>query len=326
MSAGVAVARRRAGVGPGALWVLAAILVPAMAAPWIAPRPPDLQEDVAGARDLPPLTRAHALIGADGRTRIVTGLRRAGTVWEGFRSGAIARVDEADLASPPAARIFLLGTDRLGRDVLSRVLFGLRHSAGVAALAVALSLLLALLAGSLAVFGGTLADAVIMRGIDVLMAVPRLLVYLLCAALLVPSTPLLVGVFAVTTWTGLARIVRVELMALRGGGLEAAARAAGARPLRTLFRHLLPAILPALAVATALRFADTILLESAVAVLGLGAPPPAVSLGDIMASGRSAAMDWWLVAVPGALLAGLVLALRSAATSLDRLLDPPSIT
>ena len=282
-------------------------------------------EDTAGARDLPPLTTAHALQGADGRTRIVTGLGRADGGWEGVRAGAPVRVEDAALAAPPAPRFYLLGTDRLGRDVQSRVLFGLRHSAGVAALAVALALGVALTLGSAAVFGGRLADAAIMRGIDVVMAVPRLLVYLLCATLLPPSTFLLVAVLAATTWTGMARIVRVELLALRGGGLEAAARAAGAGPFRTFVRHLLPPILPALAVAAALRFADTILLESAVAVLGLGAPPPAVSLGDIMASGRSAAMDWWLVAVPGALIAALVLALRSAATSLDRLLDPPSI-
>lgn len=311
--------------GRAAHWVLAAILLPAAAAAWIAPRPPDLQEDVAGASDFPPLTRAHALVTTDARIRVVTGLRRDGDGWSGERAGAVAHFDDASLTAPPAPRFYALGTDRLGRDVLSRVLYGLRHSAGFAALAVALSLALALAFGAAAVFGGPLADAAIMRGIDVVMAVPRLLVYLLCAVLLPPSTLLLVGVLAATTWTGLARIVRVELLALRGGGLETAARAAGAGPVRTLLFHLLPAIAPALAVAASLRFADTILLESAVAVLGLGAPPPAVSLGDIMASGRAAAMDWWLIAVPGLLLAALVLALRSAARSMDRILDPPSI-
>ena len=310
--------------GPAA-WVLAAILLPAAAAPLLAPRPADFQEDVAGGRDLPPLSRAHALHTPDGRTRIVTGLRPDGAGFVFERAGGTGRVDAADLAVPPQPRLYLLGTDRLGRDVGSRILFGLRHSAGVAALAVALSLFVAFALGGAAVFGGPLLDLAIMRGIDVVMAVPRLLLYLLCASLLPLSTPLLVAVLAATTWTGLARIVRAELLTLRGGGIEAAARAAGARPLRTLFLHLLPAILPALAVAASLRFADTILLESAVSVLGLGAPPPAVSLGDIMSSGRAAAGDWWLVAFPGLLLAALVLALRSAATSLDRLLDPPSI-
>ncbi len=309
-------------VGAALLAVLAFL---AAAAPWIAPRPPDLQDDVAGARLLPPLTRAHALRTSSG-LRIVTGLARTADGWSGRRMRTIETFRDQDLLAPPEARLYLLGTDALGRDLSSRLLFGLRHSAGLASFAVTLALLLAIAVGSAAALGGARWDALLMRGVDVLMSIPRLVLFLVCATLFPPSGLLLVLVLGATTWTGLARIVRAGLQALAGGSLRAAARAAGAAPLRVLARHLLPQLVPALAVGAALRFADTVLLESAISLLGLGAPPPAVSLGGIMASGReSLAGGWWLTVLPGLLLAVLVLSLRSTATSLDRTLDPPSL-
>jgi peptide/nickel transport system permease protein len=305
--------------------VLALLLVAAAAAPWLAPRPPDEQEDVAGARLLPPLQRAHMLRTSSG-THVVTGLARTPDGWSGHRMRSVESFRDADLLAPPEPRLYLLGTDTLGRDVASRLLYGLRHSTALAALAVALALLLAVVVGSTAALGGPAWDAILMRGVDVLLSIPRLVLFLVCATLFVPSTLLLVMVLGATTWTGLARIVRAGMMTLAGGGLRAAARAAGATPVRFVARHLLPQIAPALAVGAALRFADTVLLESAIALLGLGAPPPAVSLGGIMASGReSLAGGWWLTALPGLLLALIVLALRSTATTLDRSLDPPSV-
>jgi peptide/nickel transport system permease protein len=311
-------------VAPGPL--LALLLLPAAAADRLAPAPPDRQEDVAGARFLAPCTRAHLLRGADSRGRILTGLERTTDGWTGRRAGRLETIPDRDLLGPPEARFYLLGTDGLGRDVFSRILFGLRHSAGVAALAVGLALVIAVGAGAVAGRGGPVCDAVVTRGIDVVMAVPRLVLFLVCATVFAPSTLLLVLVLGATSWTGLARLVRIEILALGGSDLEAAARAAGSGPARTLFRHLLPQILPAIGTGAALRFADTILLEAAVSLLGLGATPPAVSLGGIMASGReSLGAGWWLLVFPGLLLAALVLLLRAAATSLERRLDPPSL-
>jgi len=315
-------ARRRS--APAAL--AAVIVALAAAAPWLAPRPPDLQEDVAGARYLPPLARAFALQTRPGRVRIVTDLRRGSGGWSYLRAGRREELADGDLVAPPSPRQYLLGTDALGRDLAGRLLYGTRHSLAIASLAVALALLLGVGVGSAAAVAGGRWDALIMRGVDVLMSIPRLLMVLLCAALFRPSTFLLVLILGATTWTGLARIVRGEMLALRGGDLELAARALGAPPARTILRHLVPQIIPVLVVGASLRLADTVLLESAVSLLGFGSPSPAVSLGGIMASGREALAEaWWIAAWPGLLLCVLVLTLRSAAASIFRTSDPPSV-
>jgi peptide/nickel transport system permease protein len=316
--------RPRRLLGP---WVLAAIVLLALASPWIAPRHPELQEDVAGARLLPPLTRAHALSISPHRTWIVTGLLRTPAGWEFDRAGRRQALAGGALLADPAPRFYLFGTDALGRDLASRLLFGARHSAGVAALCAGLALLLGIAVGAAAGLAGGLWDAVLMRGVDLLMSIPRLLVVVVCAALFRPSTPLLVLVLGATTWTGLARIARAETLAFRESGPALAARAAGTSGPRLVLRHLLPQIGPIVAVFAALRFADTVVLESGLSFLGLGAPPPAVSLGDLIASGReSLAEAWWVAAAPGLLITAIVLSLRATAGGLLRLEDPPSLT
>ncbi len=306
--------------------VLAAILLAALGAPWLAARPPDLQEDVAGARYLRPLTRAHAIRIEPHRIRIVTLLKKAPEGWEFVRAGRRERVAEGRLLAPPSPRFYLLGTDSLGRDLVSRLLHGARHSIGVTALSVALALFLGISVGSAAGLAGGWWDAVLMRGVDVLMSIPRLLLFLFCATVFRPSTFLLVVVLGATTWTGLARVVRAQMMSLRHSPLALAALASGCAPPRIVLHHLVPQIGPLIAVTASLRFADTILLESTLAFLGLGAPPPAVSLGGIIASGREALAEaWWIVAWPGVLISAVVLVLRSALAGLFRIPDPPSL-
>lgn len=309
--------------------LMLAVLAAAIAGPWLAPRPPDLQEDVAGARFLPPLSRAHAIRTAEDPQRVivVTSLSRTPSAWRFRRGGEWAEIREADLLEPPSPRLFLLGTDSLGRDLTSRLLFAARRSVGVALASVALALVLGIGVGSLAGLAGGWRDSLLMRGVDVILSIPRLLFYLLCAALLTPSTPVLIALLGATTWTGLARIVRAEMISLRGSDLAAAARAAGASFPRLLLRHLLPQIGPVIAVSAALRFADTILLESALGFLGLASPPPAVSLGSVIGSGRDALAEaWWIALWPGLLIAILVLTFRASASELLRWSEPASAT
>ena len=305
---------------------LAALLLAGIAAPRLAPCPPDRQEDVAGARYLPPLTRAYALQLPQERTLVVTRLRAVPAGYEFVRGGRKESISSNALAGPPARRFYLLGTDSLGRDLASRLLYGIRHSLGVAALSVLLALLLGVAVGLAAGAGGGVGYAALMRGVDAIRCIPRVLLFLVCASLFPASALMLILVLGLTTWTGLARIVRGEMRGLVRSEMAAAARASGASPARVALLHLLPQISPLLAVNTALRFADTILLESALALIGLGAPPPAVSLGGIMASGRDALAEaWWIAAWPGLLIVASVLALRSTAVSSLRTADPPSV-
>ena len=306
---------------------LAAIVLGlALAGPLLVPAGADRDDDPAGARYLPPMTRAHAVPMRSGGARIVTSLSRVDGGWAARRAGAAVVIPDAEVAGPPAPHLYLLGTDGLGRDLLDRMLRGARHSVLVAGAGVAVALLLGVLVGTVAGLARPGGEAVLMRVTDVLLATPRFLVYLLCAALFGPSTLLVVAVVGLTTWPSLARLVRASTRALRGQEGILAARAAGCSPARLVVRHILPALEPAIAVTAALRFADTIRLEAALSFLGVGSPPPAVSLGAIVASGRGVLGEaWWVAAWPGLAIAALVLAVRSAVSRPSSLAEPPSV-
>ena len=298
----------------------------ALAGPLLVPAGARRDDDPAGARYLPPMTRAHAVPIRGGGTRIVTSLTRVEGGWAGRRAGAEVVFPDAEVAGPPAEHLYPFGTDGLGRDLLDRMLRGARHSVLVAGAGVAVALLLGVLVGTVAGLARPGGEAVLMRVTDVLLATPRFLVYLLCAALFGPSTLLVVAVVGLTTWPSLARLVRASTRALRGQEQILAARAAGCSPAGVVVRHLLPALEPVIAVTAALRFADTIRLEAALSFLGVGSPPPAVSLGAIVASGRGVLADaWWVAAWPGLAIAVLVLAVRSAVARSSRLAEPPSV-
>ena len=163
--------------------------------------------------------------------------------------------------------------------------------------------------GLVAGFAGGMADAVLMRVIDGAMAVPRLFLLLLVAALFRPSLGTTVLLVGGTTWMAAARLVRGETLSLREREFVAAARACGASRVRVAARHVLPHAAAVLGVEASLRLGQAVLLEASLSFLGLGVPPPEASWGGLIADGRDRLLDaWWIATWPGVALAMVVVA------------------
>ncbi len=215
---------------------------------------------------------------------------------------------------PPLARdggghLHLLGTDRFGRDLLARSLVAARLSLLVGVLGSVLSGGIGLAAGALAGWAGGAVDVAITALADALLAVPRLVLLLVVAALWGPGVGTTVAVLALTGWMGVARLVRAEVLGVRRRDHVEAARALGASPARLLWRHVVPNALGAATVATTLGVGNAILLESGLSFLGLGVQPPAPSWGNLIAGGRDLIVTApWVSLVPGVLLVATVLA------------------
>ena len=200
---------------------------------------------------------------------------------------------------PPDARHWL-GTDALGRDVLSRLIFGARLSLGVAAAAMLVTLLIGVSIGLGAGYAGGPVDTFLMRLTDLMLGLPALLLAVALAAVLEPSTRNLLLVIGLVSWTTVARVVRGEVHALGERDFVTAARALGAGPLRQSLRHLLPGVARTIVSLAALSTSSTLLLEAGLSFLGLGVPPPAPSFGRMVGEGatyyRTAP---WLIVFPG---------------------------
>lgn len=223
----------------------------------------------------------------------------------------------------PPSEEHLLGTDALGRDMLSRTIHGARISLLIAVLAVALSITIGILLGSLAGYYGGLFDSLLMRFVDLVLSFPTLYLLITLVALVGPSIFMLVLVMGGLGWTGTARIVRAEFLRLREQEFSEAARAIGAGNLRIMFRHLLPNAMAPIIVATTLGVPGVILGESALSFLGLGVLPPEMSWGTLVNAGlpffRTA---WWLPIFPGLAIFLCVLGFNFLGDGLRDALDP----
>jgi peptide/nickel transport system permease protein len=237
-----------------------------------------------------------------------------------------SQIDLAQRLQPPSlwnGGNDLLGTDELGKDVLSRIIHGARLSLLIGSLAVVLSGVAGVTLGLLAGYLGGKLDAAIMRAGDIQLAFPFILLAIAIVGVLGPSVPNIVLVLALSGWVQFARIVRSETLSLRQRPFIEAARIIGATNGSILWRHLLPNVLPSVIVLTTLELGRVIILESGLAFLGLGIPPPAITWGAMLAEGRNYVREaWWLSVFPGLALMILVLAINLAGDALRNALDP----
>jgi peptide/nickel transport system permease protein len=200
----------------------------------------------------------------------------------------------------PPSRDHLLGTDNLGRDVLSRLLHGTYISLFVGFVAVFVSVTIGVIVGSVSGYFGGWVDNVIMRVVDAIMCFPSFFLILTVIALLGPSIWNVIIVIGLVSWTGTARLVRAEFLSLREMEYVRAARALGQRNIWIIFRHILPNALAPVYVTAVLGVAGAIMTEAGLSYLGFGVQPPQASWGNIIADGRTYILDaWWLIVFPG---------------------------
>ena len=222
----------------------------------------------------------------------------------------------------------LFGTDQLGRDYLSRVIYGLQTSLWVAFLVASIATVLGTIVGAIAGYYGGVVDNVLMRLVDLILVVPFLAVLLVLSAYLGQGKPWRVGVIvALLIWVGLARIVRGTFLSLREKEFVEAAKAAGAGDLRIMFRHMLPSTVGPIVVTMTLLIAAAILLEAALSFLGFGVQPPTPALGKLIGEGASEGFSsWWLVTFPGIVIVAIALAVNFIGDGLRDALDPQQRT
>jgi peptide/nickel transport system permease protein len=218
---------------------------------------------------------------------------------------------------------FLLGTDTLGRDILSRIIFGARTTLSVCALVV-------IIAGSLGTFLGIIAgylggwfDIIIMRAVDLVYSLPVILLALLLGAIFGPSFQILVFIVSSTLWAGYARMARAETLKVKEFDFIALAKIAGCSRASIMMRHIFPNVVSPIIILATLQVGTIVIVEASLSFLGVGIPPPTPDWGSMVAEGRSFIVTaWWLCIIPGFAIALTVLTFNLLGDSLNDLLNP----
>jgi peptide/nickel transport system permease protein len=233
-----------------------------------------------------------------------------------------AKIDIKNILSGPSAS-HLLGTDDLGRDVLSRMLWGGRISLEVGFVAVGIATIIGVLLGAIAGFYGGWIDSAVMRAVDIMLSIPTIFLVLAVIAILEPSIINIMIVIGLTSWMEPARLIRAEFISIKEREFVIAARAIGAPDSRIITRHVLPNGLSPILVSATMGIGGAILIESALSFLGLGVQPPTPSWGSLLSAGKdNIEIAWWLSAFPGLAILITVLGYNLLGEGIRDALDP----
>jgi len=334
--AGIFVARRPSGITWGKVWLavrvwpilpvllLSLVVVAGVAAPWIAPHDPE--RGILRERNLPPVWAGEVttfktvaeMVALEDQGRLIS-LSNAQKI---NPQAALGESIET-VTRPAGSTKYLLGTDQLGRDLLSRVIYGARISLIVAAVTLAVGGTIGVTLGLVAGWYGRWVDELVMRLVDVMLSLPLILVALVLVVAIGQSFTVIVGVLALWIWPRFARQVRGEVLMLKTHDYVALARVAGASTPRILLIHIFPGTINTLIVVATLQVGIVILLESVLSFLGAGVPPPTPAWGGMVADGRDRlAGFWWISTFPGIAIMLTVMSLNLFGDWLRDRLDP----
>ncbi len=232
------------------------------------------------------------------------------------------KIDVNAILQPPGPA-HLLGTDQLGRDVLSRLVYGSRISIEVGFIAVSISLLIGIPVGAYAGYYSGLLDSILMRFVDIMLTFPSFFLILAISAILKPSIINIMAIIGLTSWMGISRIIRAEFIQNREKDYVLAAKAAGASDSYIMFVEILPNVVAPILVSATLGIAAAILIQASLAFLGIGIMPPTASWGGMLSRGKTYIMvAWWLTLFPGIAILFTVLSFNLIGEAVRNALDP----
>jgi peptide/nickel transport system permease protein len=232
------------------------------------------------------------------------------------------RIDVDNILSPPSSK-HLLGTDDLGRDVFSRMVYGAGISLKVGFVAVGIAVFIGIILGALSGYYGGLVDVIVMRIVDIMLCFPSFFLILSVIAFLEPSIFNIMAVIGLTSWMGITRLVRAEFLSLKERDFVLAERAIGAGAPRIIFMHILPNALAPVLVSATLGIASAVLTESALSFLGIGVQPPTPSWGNMLTQGKEVlGVAWWMSVFPGMAILLTVLGYNLLGEGIRDAIDP----
>jgi peptide/nickel transport system permease protein len=241
-----------------------------------------------------------------------------------------AQMNPADMLKPPVwmeggKEEFILGTDNLGRDLLSRIIYGSQISLLVGICAVVVAGIIGIIVGIVAGYYGGFLDNVLMRIVDSFLAIPNILFILVVIGVFGPSLLTLILVIGATNWVTYARVIRGEVLSIKEREFVKASYSIGTRHTKIMYQHILPNVFSSFIVISTLSVATTIILEASLSFLGLGIQPPTVSWGGMLSAGRNyLATSWWVATFPGIAITITVLGIIFLGDWLRDVLDPRS--